>query len=377
MVHVGRSCDTLSRMNTTPPLSSLPIIDDLATAIILIDARLHIVDANTAAEQLLQQSVRYLRGQHVGRWLKVPRFTIRRLQVLLQQQNRCHLHQAPIRVNAQRTLTADIAVSRLKSDPHQFLVEIQHLAPTGLLLSQANQLPDSAMHHVLRNLAHEVRNPLAGLRGAAQLLAKKISPSERRLTDIVIREVDRLADLVERLLGHGQREPKVLGNVHQVLEEALALVLMEKPPGLTIRRDYDPSLPDIAFRRHAFYQAILNLLRNAIQALAGQGGEIRITTRIARGVIIRDVAHRTAIRVEIADNGPGLPEHVYKNLFAPLNPGRPNGLGLGLSIAHQAIVSQGGAIQCQTSAEGTCFSIYMPITDHEQQTSKTHSAGRR
>lgn len=343
---------------------TFPMMDELATAVVVIDKQLRITDANAAAEQLLQHSLRHLRGQHVGRWLTVPDFTIRRLQVLLTQQNRCHLHQAPLQITQDAKLTANIAVTRMKNTPNQFLVEIQHLAPTGLLLGPANPQFGSAIQHVLRNLAHEVRNPLAGLRGAAQLLSKKVAPSEQRLTEVIIREVDRLTDLVERILGRGEQEPWTTANIHQVLEETLALILMEQPPQLEIRRDYDPSLPAIKLRRHSFYQAILNLLRNAVQALEGRAGRITVSTRVVRGVIIRDVVHRTAIRVEICDNGPGIPKHVQDHLFTPLNPGRPDGMGLGLSIAYQAIVSQGGAIQCQSNAQGTKFSIYMPmITD--------------
>lgn len=213
---------------------------------------------------------------------------------------------------------------------------------------------------VVRQLAHEIRNPLAGLRGAAQLLARdEADPARRELADIVRDEADRLARLVDQLLGPGGDASMQAGNIHEPVERCRALLAAEAGAGTAVGRDYDPSLPPVRFDADRLSQALLNLGRNALQAGAGT---VVLRTRAARNVTCAGRRHRLAVAVEVADDGAGVPAELVDSLFFPLVTGRDDGSGLGLAIAQQIADLHGGRIEFDSRPGDTVFRLLLPVS---------------
>ena len=226
------------------------------------------------------------------------------------------------------------------------------------------RLLDSAKanRELVRNLAHEIRNPLGGIRGAAQLLDSELaSPALREYTRVIVKEADRLQVLVDRLLAP-HRSARVVGelNIHEVCEQVRSVVLAEFPQGLEIARDYDASLPEFRGDREQLVQVLLNLVRNAAQALHGHG-RIVLRTRIARQVTIAGRRWKLALDLHVIDNGPGVPEDIGERIFYPLVSGREGGSGLGLTLAQTFVQQHGGLIECDSKPGRTDFRILLPL----------------
>ncbi|MCC6813559.1 MAG: PAS domain-containing sensor histidine kinase [Rubrivivax sp.] len=226
-----------------------------------------------------------------------------------------------------------------------------------------------AHQELLRNLAHEIKNPLGGIRGAAQLLAMEFtSPEYGEYTEVIIREADRLQALVDRLLAPHRGMPQWSDfNIHEVCERVRALVLAEFPRGLQVQRDYDTSLPELRGDRERLIQALLNIVRNAAQALAARivTGDARIVlrTRIARQVTLNGRRFRLAIQLQVEDNGPGIPPALRERIFQPLVSGHAAGSGLGLTLAQGFIQQHGGTIECESQPGATRFTLLIPLPD--------------
>jgi len=219
---------------------------------------------------------------------------------------------------------------------------------------------------LVRGLAHEIKNPLGGIRGAAQLLARQLpEESLRDYTNVIIEEADRLRNLVDRMLGSNKLPSLAMTNIHEVLERVCSLVEAESQGCITLARDYDPSLPDVLIDREQMIQAVLNIVRNAMQAISSQNelrlGRITLRSRALRQFTIGHVRHRLVARVEIIDNGPGIPAELQDTLFYPMVSGRPDGTGLGLAITQNIISQHQGLIECESHAGHTAFSIYLPL----------------
>ncbi|HEU4460295.1 MAG TPA: nitrogen regulation protein NR(II) [Methylibium sp.] len=225
-----------------------------------------------------------------------------------------------------------------------------------------------ANKELIRNLAHEIKNPLGGIRGAAQLLEMEVAASKglTEYTQVIIREADRLQALVDRLLAP-HRRPHVASdvNIHEVCERVRSLIVAEFPRGLAIERDYDTSIPDIRGDREQLIQAVLNIAHNAAQALAERiargDARIMLRTRIARQVTLGKQRFRLALELHIEDNGPGIPESIRDRVFYPLVSGRDGGSGLGLTLAQTFVAQHQGTIECESEAGRTLFKITMPL----------------
>ena len=224
-----------------------------------------------------------------------------------------------------------------------------------------------ANKELIRNLAHEIKNPLGGIRGAAQLLQMEVeSKGLGEYAQVIIHEADRLQALVDRLLAP-HRKPHVVSdvNIHEVCERVRSLILAEFPKGLAVERDYDASIPDFRGDREQLIQAVLNIAHNAAQALADRiaAGDARIVlrTRVARQVTIGKQRHRLALELHIEDNGPGVPEAIRDRIFYPLVSGREGGSGLGLTLAQTFVTQHLGAIDCDSEPGHTLFRITLPL----------------
>jgi len=227
-------------------------------------------------------------------------------------------------------------------------------------LSQDAQ--QQAAQFLVRNLAHEIKNPLGGLRGAAQLLARELEdPGLKEFTALIIEQADRLRSLVDKLLGPQRPTPHHPHNIHQVVQKVLKLVELTLPANIQLRRDYDPSIPDINMDPDQLQQALLNIVQNAVQALEGRGGEIVIKSRTQHQVTIGTQRFKLVAELSVIDNGPGIPAELMDTLFYPMVTGREQGSGLGLSIAHNIARLHGGRIDCHSAPGHTEFVITLPI----------------
>jgi two-component system nitrogen regulation sensor histidine kinase GlnL len=213
---------------------------------------------------------------------------------------------------------------------------------------------------IVRQLAHEVKNPLGGMRGAAQLLERRLGTGElRKYTEIIIAEADRLAALVDRVLRAGGARREESLNPHQLTERVAELIEAEAADGIELVRDYDPSLPPVMVDRDQLVQALLNVARNALQALGGRG-RIVIRTRALANFVIGGRQHRLVDSIEIEDSGPGIPEDLQENVFFPLVTSKPDGSGIGLTIAQELVSSNGGLLEFDSRPGQTVFRIHLP-----------------
>jgi two-component system, NtrC family, nitrogen regulation sensor histidine kinase GlnL len=214
---------------------------------------------------------------------------------------------------------------------------------------------------MIRQLAHEIKNPLGGLRGAAQLLERELREAElREYTQVIIGEADRLAALVDSMAGPSRAPQKTLINVHEICEHVYHLLRAEARSAVSVERDYDPSLPNAMLDRHQLIQALLNVARNALQAL-GDAGRIVLRTRASSNVSIGTARHRLVASVQVEDNGPGVPEGLRTSIFYPLVTGRPNGTGLGLAVAQELVTRNGGLVEFESQPGRTIFTLLLPL----------------
>jgi two-component system nitrogen regulation sensor histidine kinase GlnL len=343
-------------------------LDLLSTAVLVFDDRARVVFANHAAEQLFEASRKNLVGQPAAR-LFVEEGVIDRL---LSQARANDLGQQRQLIELRRIQHEPLAVqataTALYAEDTPLLLELAEIEQQLRVSREERQLDQSeASRQLMRNLAHEIKNPLGGIRGAAQLLeAELASPDQREYTRVIISEADRLQCLVDRLLAP-HRAPRVVAvfNLHEVCERVRALILAEFPRGLQIDRDYDASAPDCRGDKEQLIQALLNVVRNAAQALeeriADHSAHILLRTRIARHVTIARRPCRLALDLHVIDNGPGIPDELRERIFFPLVSGRDGGSGLGLTLAQTFVQQNEGMIEFDSRPGRTDFRILLPL----------------
>jgi two-component system nitrogen regulation sensor histidine kinase GlnL len=341
----------------------------LATAVVVLDARFVVRYANQAAENLLEAPARSLLGQ-----LFPPLFADgAALEKALTEALATHWEYTAQNVDYVRAgrdpLPLSCTLTRIDVAQTPLLAELRPIEQQLRLAREERAIGEQqASRELIRNLAHEIKNPLGGLRGSAQLLERELDrPELREYTQVIIKEADRLQSLVGRLLTP-HRAPRLapLG-IHEVLERVRSLVLAEFSKGVAIERDYDPSLPDLVGDKEQLIQALLNVVRNAAQALTstggvqGKGGTITLRTRAARQVTLLRQRHRLALELQVIDDGPGVPEDIRERIFNPLVSGRDGGSGLGLSLAQTFIHYHRGVIECDSRPGRTVFRIILPL----------------
>jgi len=266
-------------------------------------------------------------------------------------------------VAAHEQLPVHVIVTQIEPGADRVLIELLEIEQQTRQDREERALGQvQANKELIRNLAHEIKNPLGGIRGAAQLLEMEVDSRElTEYTQVIIHEADRLQALVDRLLAP-HRKPHVVSdvNIHEVCERVRSVVLAEYPMALSIERDYDASLPELRGDKEQLIQVIMNLVRNAAQALHGQG-RILLRTRVARQVTIAKKRHKLALDLHVIDNGPGIPEAIRDRIFFPLVSGREGGSGLGLTIAQTFISQHNGTIDCESVPGRTVFTITLPL----------------
>jgi two-component system nitrogen regulation sensor histidine kinase GlnL len=350
----------------SPPRDRLAGLDLLAASVLVVDAAGLVRYANPAAEHLLEVSVKslsrqklaglFVNGEELGALCAqalAHRYADLRQDLTLQRSGREPLHvHVMVSAAGEEEVVVELRenVQQLKLDREERLLD----------QSQANK-------ELIRNLAHEIKNPLGGIRGAAQLLELELpDASLREYTQVIIKEADRLQTLVDRLLAP-HRRPHIVGdvNIHEVCERVRSLVLAEFPAGLAIRRDYDASIPEFRGDKEQLIQAVLNIVHNAAQALreriAAGDAEIVLRTRVARQVTLAKVRYGLALDLHIIDNGPGIASEIRDRIFYPLVSGREGGSGLGLTLAQTFVQQHLGLVECESRPGLTDFRILIPL----------------
>ncbi|MBI4207728.1 MAG: PAS domain-containing protein [Betaproteobacteria bacterium] len=340
-------------------------LDLLATAVIFLDDKLAVQYMNPAAENLFELSSKNTSGQPLGRLFSEEAKLVSAIGYACDNNCSYTEHDLALSVAGRSRLQLACTVTPVElAAGSGFLLEFRHVEQQ-LKIAREERLLDQnqANRELIRNLAHEIKNPLGGIRGAAQLLERELErPNLHEYTQVIMKEADRLQSLMDRLLAPHRLPQPVTLNIHEVLERVRSVILAEYAQDIVIRRDYDSSLPLLKGDKEQLIQVALNIVRNAAQALQGKG-EIRLKTRIARQVTLVRKRYRHAIELQVIDNGPGIPEAIRERILYPLVSGRDNGSGLGLTIAQNFITQHHGTITYESVPGNTCFTILLPVNE--------------
>jgi two-component system, NtrC family, nitrogen regulation sensor histidine kinase GlnL len=339
-------------------------IENLATAVLLFNKDLQLISINSAGEGLLSVSHKRVLAMTPKQIWPNSSFIFEAIKRSLYLGNTCIERGVDLNLYNGQQVKVDCMITPVVVNDvgEEILVELVDAHAFARVMQEANQESvQEAAKESVQGMAHEIKNPLGGIRGAAQLLERELDDKGLiEYTGIIINECDRLRKFVDRMLTTSTQPVKSDMNIHEVLEYVISVVRAENSHRLNIKKDYDPSIPSIKADREQIIQAVLNLLRNAVQAIE-EDGYITLVTRIQRQVTIRQRLNRHIIEIDIIDDGPGIPPEIESGAFYPMVTGRAEGTGLGLSIAQQLIQSHGGLINYERKDNNTVFSILLPM----------------
>jgi two-component system nitrogen regulation sensor histidine kinase GlnL len=352
-------------------VAALAGLDLLATAIVIVDRELVVRFANPAAENLFELGSKSFVGNTIAEIFEHDR--VLGAAIDYARANNCSYteHDLKIGVPGRVKLHLSCTLSPVEIEGwvagwQGLLLEFRHIEQQ-IKIAREERLHDQsqANRELIRNLAHEIKNPLGGIRGAAQLLDHELErPGLHEYTQVIMKEADRLQSLMDRLLTpHRLPQPAPL-NIHEVLERVRSLILAEFPQGIAIRRDYDTSVPLLKGDKEQMIQIVLNIARNAAQAMKGSG-QLKLKTRIARQVTLARKRYKHALVVQINDSGPGIADDMREKVFYPLVSGREGGSGLGLTLAQTFVTQHGGTITFDSQPGNTTFTLLLPINYSE------------
>ncbi|MEI6859253.1 MAG: nitrogen regulation protein NR(II) [Shewanella sp.] len=339
------------------------LFNNLVTSVMVIDVDLRLCYANAAMEQLLGVSSHRLTEHPLADNFQALGVSTQILSNAIRDHQGLTINTASLVTLDNQHHTVDITLTPLEEERGLSILELRQVDQQRRIHQQLTlDAQQQAAQYLVRNLAHEIKNPLGGLRGAAQLLSRELhDPELIEFTDMIIEQADRLRNLVDRLLGPQRPSQHSLQNIHEVIQKVLQLVTMTLPKNILLKQDYDPSIPDIDMDPEQLQQTILNIVQNAVQALEGITGNIIIKTRTQHQVTIGNQRHKVVIAISIIDNGPGIKPELMDTLFYPMVTGRDQGSGLGLSISHNFARLHGGRIDCHSKLGETEFTILLPI----------------
>ncbi|MEO0368066.1 MAG: nitrogen regulation protein NR(II) [Pseudomonadota bacterium] len=348
-------------------MNSDTLLENLDSSLIVVDQDQTVQRVNVAAETLFKQSRRYLLGMNLTQL--IPLTEIRTyIDECFQNNSHFTLREVALEIDAKESLV-DVTLQCVIFDDYEsnaVLIEINSINRISRFMREKNQLErQQSFRLMMRGLAHEIKNPLGGIRGAAQLLDREVkSDSRKELTSILIKEADRLTRLVDRVMGSREQLRPTELNIHEVLEHVVHLVSVKSPDQLIVIRDYDPALPEISVDREQMIQAVLNIVGNAIEAQASHDETvIGLKTEFDRYITINREMYRQVLKIKIWDKGNGVPDTLRDILFDPLITSRPDGSGLGLSITQEIVQRHQGFVQLEQLEGNTCFCIYLPYLE--------------
>jgi len=345
-------------------LGEFALLDQLSTSVLLLDQKLHIVYVNAAAEQLMSASRQRTVGKRLIEIVTVPDDLITRLRDAIRHNQSFTDRQATIEPHGVDPIVVDCVITphTTRNNQRGLLVEIDALdRPLRIAREEAMLSQQEQTRSLLRGLAHEIKNPLGGLRGAAQLLERQLTePELHEYTSIIMNEADRLRTLIDRMLGPVTRPQRIAVNIHEALEHVRKILLVGAPTNVNITFDYDVSIPEFISDRDRLIQALLNIAGNAMNAV-GDRGNILFRSRVITSFTIGAERHRLVAALEIHDDGPGVPAELLDQIFFPMVTGTDNGTGLGLSIAQSIMNQLGGLVECRSEPGNTVFTILIPL----------------
>lgn len=344
------------------------LLDALATGIVVLDRQLCVVYANIAAQDLLGAGFTRARGRPFTDLLADSNGLADVLRRAIEGSEAFADRELVFRPrgSTREARVVDLTVTPLEGTVtgSHLLLELADATQRQRISRESDLLARlDGSRLMIRQLAHEIKNPLGGLRGAAQLLERELdSAALREYTGVVIKEADRLTALVDSMSGSTRPPQKTLTNVHELCEHVYTLLRSEASPAVLLERDYDPSLPDAVIDRHQVIQSLLNLARNALQAV-GERGRIALRSRALSGVTIGATRHRLVASLQVEDNGPGVSDELRGSLFLPLVTGRADGTGLGLAVAQEIATRHGGIVEFESVPGRTVFTLLLPIVE--------------
>ncbi len=346
--------------------SRLQILNNLSVAVICLDHLQRIEWMNPAAETLLQTSNRFCDQQPISTVVMLPGDLLAQLDDALATGQSLIYRHLSLKTRLRTSILVDCIITPVQSADQelQLILELldvdrqQRIAAEREIVEQQDR-----SQKILRGFAHEVLNPLGGIRGAAQLLEQELGNSKlTEYTQLLIKETDRLRNLMSRMLGPNTQPNLESHNIHEILIYVNKLLLKDNLDNVRTIVDYDPSIPELHCDREKLIQVFINLVSNALYALKDTDNpQITFKTRVERNFTIRGQMIRLVCKIYVSDNGPGIPEEIIKTLFYPLVSGRPGGTGLGLSIAQSLVIQQGGLIECHSLPGHTDFEVTLPV----------------
>jgi two-component system nitrogen regulation sensor histidine kinase GlnL len=353
---------------------STTILDNLGSAVVVFDHELRVRYINQMAEMILAVSENHVLGQPPEAWIHCHGDVL--IDLIEAASVGSPIIKRGVVLETERSqITVDCTVIPVVDDDGRSMtiVELQQI-DRHLRISREERLitQQALTRDVVRGLAHEIKNPLGGLRGAAQLLQSELESEDlREYTRVIIQEADRLQELVNRMLGPNRRPKYAAVNIHNVLERVRTLLLAETGERIAVHRDYDPSIPELHGDCDQLIQSVLNVAKNAARAIEDTGN-ITLRTRIHRNLTLGYRRNRLAAEINIIDDGPGIPPDIADTLFLPMVTGGTGGMGLGLAIAQSLINQHHGLIECRSRPGETVFTIYLPVD--EQQVYQTEES---
>ena len=341
------------------------ILDNLLTAVVVLNKAFSIRYMNPAAEDLFAVSESHTQGKNFLDYFKEDARAPALILKAIQDNKSLTMRHANWDLKSNRKIVVDFSVAP-DEDGDGAVLEIQSLDRLlRISRDEAMLASQETTHNMMRSMAHEIKNPLGGIRGAAQLLERELpTPELGEFTRVIIEEADRLRNLTDRMLGPNKPVEFVELNIHEVLEHVSSVVKLQEATQVRIVRNYDPSIPDLRGDKEQLIQATMNIVNNAHQALTENDIEsptITLKTRIKRRHTIGMQTHPLVVIVSVIDNGPGIPPQILEDIFFPMITGRAEGTGLGLTISQSLIARHRGLIECRSVPGETEFSIYLPL----------------
>ena len=352
------------------------VVDNMTTAVVVLNDALQVEYLNSAAEDLLKVSISHATGQPIRELILLEDRILEALEEALAAHQPFTEREAIIRLPDNINQTVDFTVNIIDGDTPKsaprLLLELQHLNRLQRINKDEESVErQETTRRLIRGLAHEIKNPLGGIRGAAQLLEAELpDPELTEYTGVIISETDRLKDLVDRMLGPQRQLEFSDVNILEVIERVIQLTEAERPGFITWQRDYDPSLPPLEADQAQLIQAVINIIRNACEALKEtETPQISIRSRALRQFTIGSKRHKIVLDLQICDNGPGIDPKLQERIFFPMISGRPEGTGLGLAITQTVVSQHQGSIQVTSRPGATCFSMFLPFEQEGEQNS--------
>jgi two-component system nitrogen regulation sensor histidine kinase GlnL len=355
------------------PAGYKSILDNLTTAVLVLSPDLSVQYLNPAAESLLETSLTRIRNFPLINLFVNSQRALKSLHAAANNGGSYTRREAELILQSGSRLTVDYSVSATGNGQGELLLEIQARDRLLRISREEDLIAQQETTRILvRGMAHEIKNPLGGIRGAAQLLDRELgAEAQREYTRVIIDEADRLRSLVDRMLGPNRAMRMAPTNIHEILERVRTLLDAESRGKLRFKRDYDPSLPEFPGDSEQLIQAFLNIARNAMEAAFENKSRDRLSeqptitfrTRALRQFTIGSRRYRLVSRVEVIDNGPGIPSDLLHNIFYPMISGRANGTGLGLSITQSIIGQHNGLVECKSEPGCTNFIIFLPLEE--------------